>query len=306
MRYDSLVIGGGPAGATAAIYLARFGLTVALVEQAAVGGLLLSTTELDNYTGLPNIKGYELADAIEQQLASYDIARVTGTVTGMDLSNPIKRILVDGEWIEADTVIIASGMRYRKLGLPGEDRLLGRGISHCAMCDGNFFRGQVIGVIGGGDSALKESLYLARLVSRLHLIHRRDQFRGARLYERRLLTAPNVVMEKSTIITALHGEDALEGITVKRLDTGDEEFLPVAGLFVFIGFEAATDYLPQELEKDARGFIKTDGEMLTSIPGVFAAGDIRSKNCRQVATAVGDGATAAHSVHLYLEDRHGS
>jgi thioredoxin reductase (NADPH) len=302
-RYDALVIGAGPAGVAAALYLARFGVAVALVEKLAPGGLLLQTMEIENYPGFPaGIKGYELADAFSAQLEPYpNLVRIQGEIAAVDLAGKVKRVRVDEEWIEADSVVLCPGVRYRKLGLPNEEALLGRGLSHCALCDGNFFRGQVVGVVGGGNSALEESLYLATIVSRLHIIHRRDQFRGAAIYLERMKALPNIVLECSSVISALHGTDSLEGVTLKRLKDGREEFLPLDGLFIFIGFEPAAGFLPPELAVDERGFVLTDAEMATNIPGVFAAGDIRSKRCRQVVTAVGDGATAANSAYIYLE-----
>lgn len=305
--YDALVVGSGPAGLSAALYLARFGASVAVVEKLAPGGLLLQTFEIENYPGFPKpIKGYELADAFSAQLEPYEnLARIQGEISEMQLEGDVKRILIDGEWVEAGCVVISSGVRYKKLGLPGEDKLLGKGLSHCALCDGNFFRGQKVGVVGGGNSALEESLHLSRIVSDLHLIHRRDEFRGAPVYLSRLKSAGNVYFECSTIITALHGEDKLEGVTVKRLRSGEEEFFPMEGLFIFIGFEPAGHFLPNNLHRDQHGFIITDSEMHTNIPGVFAAGDVRSKHCRQVVTAVGDGATAANSASIYLERKHG-
>ncbi len=306
-RFDALVIGAGPAGVTAALYLARFGVSVGLVERLAPGGLLLQTFEIENYPGFPKgVKGYELADALAAHIEPYaNLERIQGEIAAFELGGDTKKVRVDDEWVEAASVVICSGVRYRKLGLPNEDKLLGRGLSHCALCDGNFFRGQTIGVAGGGNSAIEESLHLAKIVSHLHLIHRRDEFRAAPVYLERLKAMNNVTLERSTIITALHGETALEGITVKRLKQGTEEFLPMSGLFIFIGFEPAAGYLPSELRLDERGFIETDTEMRTNIPGVFAAGDIRSKLCRQVVTAVGDGATAANSAFNYLEHQHG-
>lgn len=306
-RYDAIVLGAGPAGVTAALYLARFGVTVALAEKLAPGGLLLQTFSIENYPGFPKgIKGYELADALAEQIEPYpNITRLHGEVMEFILEGEKKRIRLDSEWIEAGAVIIASGVRYRKLGLPGEDKLLGKGLSHCALCDGNFFRDQPVGVVGGGNSAIEESLHLAKLASHLHVIHRRDTFRAAPVYVERLKAMTNVTFECSTVITKLHGEKHLEGITLKRLATGAEEFLPLNGLFIFVGFEPTSGFLPPELEVDANGFIQTDSEMRANLPGIFAAGDIRAKLCRQVVTAVGDGATAANSAFTYLEHKNG-
>ena len=305
--FDALVVGAGPAGVSAALYLARFGIEVALVEKLAPGGLLLQTFEIENYPGFPKgVKGYELADALSDQLEPYtNLTRIYGEIAEMKTEGAIKQLRIDDEWVSAKAVIVSSGVRYRKLGLPGEDKLLGKGISHCALCDGNFFRGQVIAVAGGGNSAIEESLHLAKIAAKLHVIHRRDAFRAAPVYVSRLRALPNVELEYSTVITALHGESKLEGVTLKRVQSGEEVFLPLDGLFVFIGFEPAAQFLPVELERDGGGFILTDTEMRTNMPGIFAAGDIRSKLCRQVVTAVGDGATAANTAHSYLEQSHG-
>ena len=300
-RYDSLVIGGGPAGLSAALYLARFGLKVAIVEKLAHGGLMLLTDDIENYPGFPKgIKGYELSDALSAHLEPYPIDRISGEITALHAETSPKRVRVDEEWIEADSIVVASGVVYRNLGIPGEEKYIGKGISYCALCDGNFFRGQPVAVVGGGNTALEESLYLARLVSDVHLVHRRDAFRGAPIYQERIKKTENIHVEYDSVITALHGETGLDGVTVKNVKTSEEHYLAVNGLFVFIGFLPAGGYLPPELNRDANGFIVTDCEMRTNIPGVFAAGDIRSKACRQVATAVGDGVTAANSAYLYL------
>ncbi|MDL2316393.1 FAD-dependent oxidoreductase [Desulfovibrio sp. OttesenSCG-928-A18] len=306
-RFDCLVIGAGPAGVCAALYLARFDVRVALVEKLAPGGLLLQTSEVENYPGFPKgIKGYELADALDAQLAPYaNLTRIRGEVQEMELGQDVKRVRIDDEWHEAHAVIICAGVRYKSLGLPDEHKFIGKGLSFCALCDANFFRGQKVAVVGGGNSALEESLYLAKIASEVHIIHRRDEFRGAPIYVSRLKEHANVHFEYSTVVSALHGDTALEGITLKRLHSGKEEFLPVQGMFIFIGFLPAGHFLPAELEVDENGFIHTDLEMRTKLPGVFAAGDIRAKLCRQVVTAVGDGATAANSAFTYLERKHG-
>lgn len=306
-HYDALIVGAGPAGATAALYLARFGVQVAMVEKLAPGGLLLQTFEIENFPGFPKgIKGYELADALTAHLESYDtITRINDEITEMKIEGERKLFLVGEEWISASAVIIASGVRYRKLGLPNERELLGKGLSHCALCDGNFFRNQPVAVVGGGNSAIEESLHLAKIVSHLYVIHRRDEFRAAPVYVSRLKALPNVTMLTSNLITQVHGVQQLEGLTLRSVKDDSESYLPVNGLFVFIGFEPDAPFLPAELKLDKSGFIETDTEMHTNLPGVFAAGDIRSKLCRQVVTAVGDGATAANSAYTYLENLHG-
>ncbi|MDR2125193.1 MAG: FAD-dependent oxidoreductase [Desulfovibrio sp.] len=302
-RCDAAVVGAGPAGIAAALYLARFGVKTVLLEKSAPGGLVLTTFEIENYPGFPEgIKGYKLADLLSYQLEPYaNLTHIRAEVTELRREGKSWVLTVDGEKLEAGCVIFCCGVGYRKLGLPGEDALLGRGLSHCAMCDGHFFRGRRVGVVGGGNSALEESLHLTKTVAELHLIHRRDVFRAAPVYVDKIKAAGNVVMEYNSIVTALHGIDKLEGVTLKRLPAGTEEFLPVDGLFIFIGFEPVLPVLPAEIVLDEQGFIVTDAEMRSSVPGVFAAGDIRSKLCRQVVTAVGDGATAANAANSYLE-----
>ena len=204
--------------------------------------------------------------------------------------------------IEGKTVVICSGANPRPLGVPREVQLTGRGVSYCALCDGNFFRDQVVAVVGGGNSALEEALYLSRIVRKLYLIHRREGFRGAKIYQDKIREASDKIeLVLDSVVTELLGEEFLGGVRVKNVKTGVESQLDVDGLFVFVGYDPQNSFFPPELAVDARGFVLTDCEMRTNLPGVFAAGDIRSKLCRQVATAVGDGATAATAAFTYLE-----
>lgn len=306
MLFDSLVIGAGPAGITAALYLARFGLSVALVEKETLGGLVMQTAELENYPGFAKtIRGYELVDAMDAQIAPFEnITRIRGAVTSIELSGDIKSATIDGTVHKAKTIIIASGLTYRKLGLENEARFLGKGFSHCAVCDGQFYRGKVVGVVGGGNSALEEALYLARIASHVHIIHRRDEFRADRMVADRVRNTPNITLELSEVPVSLNGDEYLESVTIRHVTTGNERLVPMECLFVFVGFLPTGGFLLRGLEVDSDGFIVTNCEMHTNIPGVYAAGDIRSKFCRQVATAVGDGATAANSAYRFLEQAH--
>lgn len=301
--FDSIVIGSGPAGLTAALYLARFGVKVALVEKLTSGGMLLQTSEIENYPGFPNVKGYELADAMQSQLSLYPVRRYQGEVSVFEYRpGQTHRLRVGQEWLEGKTAVIAAGLRFRKLGLPDEERLTGYGVSYCALCDGPFYRGQVVGVAGGGNAALEEALYLASLARELHLFHRRDRFRADKIYREKVLATPNITVHYNSVITQLHGKDGLESVTVANAVRPEStEVIPLSGLFVFIGQVPAAEFLPSTLEVDGEGFVVTDTEMRTNLHGVFAAGDIRSKLCKQVATAVGDGATAANSAYSYLE-----
>ncbi|MFH1914136.1 MAG: thioredoxin-disulfide reductase [Pseudomonadota bacterium] len=299
--YDAVVIGGGPAGMTAALYLLRAGVKTAMVEKLSPGGQVLMTSEIENYPGFPSgLQGWELADKFAAHLESYPLERVNDEVRGIEFGQPVHTIKVGEEDIQARAIVLATGSRYRKLGVPGEDRLVGRGVSYCALCDGNFFRDQDVAVIGGGNSALEEALYLARLVNKIYLIHRRDDFRGLLCYQEKCFTHEKIEVLRSTVVEEIVGHTTLESLALHDLKTDERRQLVVDGTFIFVGFEPIMDFVPAAVEKDRNGII-TDVEMRTNIPGVFAAGDIRSKMCRQVASAVGDGATAATAAFSYLE-----
>lgn len=302
-RFDAVVIGGGPAGMTASLYLARSQLSVAMVEKLSPGGQVLMTHFIENYPGYPEgIEGWKLADIFAKHLDAYPaIARLSGEVKAIEPKEGGHRVLIDGEWIEARALIICSGARYKRVGIPGEKELLGKGVSYCALCDGNFFRGQDVAVIGGGNSALEESLYLARIVKKLYLIHRRDDFRAQRCYQNRCEVNPAIDIMRSSVVEQIVGEDKVEAVMVRNLKTGEVQRVAVEGVFVFVGYEPHGGFFPAGMELDEGGFIITDQEYRTSVPGIYAAGDVRSKNVRQVATAVGDGAGSASTVITYLE-----
>lgn len=301
--YDAVIIGGGPAGITAALYMVRAGSSVALVEKYTSGGQILLTAEIENYPGFAGpVKGYELADAMIAQLALYTYDSYMDEVLSMEAVGKEHVITLRENKLRARTVIITSGSQYRQLGLPEEQRFIGRGVSFCALCDGNFYKGKEVAVVGGGNSALDEALYLSGIVGKINLIHRRDEFRADQCLVNGLAKAENITLRLNSVVTALHGESGLSGITIKDVHSGVERDLSVDCLFVFIGFDPQGAFLPAGLEKDAQGFVLTDVEMRTNIPGVFAAGDIRSKLCRQIATAVGDGATAACAARQYLTE----
>jgi len=304
--YDALVIGGGPAGATAVLYLARAGCSVAWIERLSPGGQMLLTEDIDNYPGFPDgIRGWELADKMAAHLEHYVFARYHQAVLAIEVGAGRHAVILENEQLSAKTVIICSGASHRKLGLPNEEKLIGRGISYCALCDGNFFKNQDVAVVGGGNSALEESLYLARIVRKLYLIHRRDEFRADKIYQDKVLSlADTIEPVLSTVVTAIHGDDAIESLRLRNVRTQEERDLKIDGLFVFVGAVPQGQFLPAGLACDAHGFIMTDAEMRTNLPGIYAAGDIRSKLCRQVATAVGDGATAGHAASIYLEQIH--
>lgn len=305
MLYDAVVIGAGPAGITAALYLVRSGVSVALVENAAPGGQILSTAEIENYPGFPkSIKGWELADLFDAHLAGYPVERVRGQVLSVEKAEGnIFRLTLDGERVlEAKAVVACTGAHHRKLGAPGEDAFSGKGVSYCAVCDGNFYRGRDVAVVGGGNSALEEALYLSRIVNKVYLIHRRDAFRGAMVYQNKIREAGNIELVTSSVVDEIRGGAAgVDSVAVRNVKSGEIRVIPVEGVFIYVGMEPVSGYLPEGINRNAAGFVLTDAEMCTDIPGIFAAGDLRAKRCRQVSSAVGDGATAATAASSYLE-----
>ncbi|CAM2057805.1 thioredoxin reductase (NADPH) [Desulfovibrionales bacterium] len=303
--YECSVVGGGPAGMTAVLYLVRSGVKTAWIEKFSPGGQILMTESIENYPGFPKgIKGYELANLFESHVARYEVDRYNDSVSAIGHAPGVNRLRVGVEWIKARSVVLCSGVKYRKLGLPREKELTGKGVSYCALCDGNFFRGQVVGVVGGGNTALEEALYLANLVDKIYLIHRRDSFRGCQLYQEKVAVHPKIEILYNHAVKELLGSPDLVGIRLRDVCRDVDKVLNLAGLFIFIGSLPVTTFVPRELTLDKDGFIITDAEMRTNLPGIFAAGDCRFKRCRQVCTAVGDGATAANAVSLYLEQFH--
>ena len=286
---------------TAALYLLRAGVKTLMIEKMAPGGQVLMTEEIENYPGFPEpLKGYELADRLSAHLDLYPHENIMDEVREIRVGNPIHEIHVGDQVVGAKTIILTTGARYRNLGVPGEQRLVGRGVSYCALCDGNFFRDRTVAVVGGGNSALEEALYLARLVKKLYLIHRRDDFRGAVCYQDKCFTHEKIDVLRSTVVDEIVGADDVESLVLSNTKTGAKSSLDVDGVFIFVGFEPVVSFVPSKVEMESNGII-TDVEMRTNVPGIFAAGDIRAKLCRQVATAVGDGATAATSAFAYLE-----
>ena len=298
--YDMVILGGGPGGYTAALYAARAGLDALLVERLSVGGQMTLTGDIDNYPGFPEgVDGFELGMRMQQQAERFGARTEYAQVTGLDLKAEPKVVTTDSGTLYARTVVVALGAGPRKLELPNEERLTGRGVHFCAHCDGAFFRDKVVALVGGGDSAAAEALHLARLAKKVILIHRRDTLRATKLYHQQLLNLPNLEIRWNSAVTALSGEERLSGIQVRNLLSGSQEELQVDALFVSIGRKPASYLLEGQLTLD-RGYIPADESTETEIPGVYAVGDIRTKHLRQVITAAADGANAVHAAVEYL------
>jgi thioredoxin reductase (NADPH) len=300
--YDVIIIGGGPAGLTAGLYNARARLKVVLYERLAPGGQVLTTDSVENYPGFPDgVSGFELMDRMKTQAEKFGLEIRSDEIIRLELSESRKIVFTGKEQIETKAVIIACGATWKKLGIEGEERLMGKGISFCATCDGPFYRDQEVAVIGGGDTAVEEAIFLTRFASKVHLVHRRDQLRATKLIQERAMAQEKIEFVWNAIPVSVLGETGVEGIELRDLKTGTLSRRAVKGVFVFIGTIPNTALVKGQIKLDESGFIITDDNMQASVRGVFAAGDIRSKLFRQISTAVGEGATASYSAEKYLE-----
>lgn len=306
---DVLIIGGGPAGLTAAIYAGRARLRTAIVEKGIAGGQAANTDQIDNYPGFPEgITGPELSQAMEKQAAKFDAEFVYGDVTGLheENSGTVRHFAVemaDTEPARGRTLIIATGADPVKLGVPGEERLRGRGVSYCATCDGAFFRDKVVAVVGGGDSALTEALFLTRYAKEVIIIHRRNELRAVKSLQEEAAANGKIRFVWNTVVREVKGERTVESLALLDKTTGKETELPANGVFIYVGMKPNTAFLKGFLATDDAGYVKTGEDMRTAIPGVFAAGDVRAKTLRQLVTAVADGAIAAMQAEEYLQAR---
>ena len=299
--YDMIVVGGGPGGYTAALYAARAGMQVAVVEKLAAGGQMAQTHQVDNYPGFEDgIDGIDLADKMQDQAHRFGAETIYAQVEHLELEAVPKTVHTDQGDYFAKTVVIATGANPRKLGLPMEQEFTGRGVHYCAACDGMFYRGNTVVVVGGGNTAAADALALSRIAKKVYVVHRRDTLRATKLYHKPLLEAKNVEFLWNSAITALEGDGRLSGVVVKDLQNGQERSLEVNGLFVSIGRVPATALVEGKLQLDQAGYIQAGENTESSLPGVYAVGDVRSKQVRQIVTAVADGAVAAHAAESYL------
>ena len=301
--YDIIIIGGGPAGYTAALYATRAGLDTLVIERLSAGGQLALTGEVDNYPGFEEgIDGFTLGMKMQGSAERFGAVTEYTEVLSLDLKDKIKKIITDSGEFEAKTVIIATGANPRELGLPREAELLGRGIHYCAHCDGRFYKDKTVAVVGGGNSAAADALYLSRLAKKVYLIHRRDSLRATKIYHEPLKNAENIEFLWDSAITELIAEQRVSGAKIQSLKTGELTEISCDGVFVSIGRKPATDFVKDTVNLDQNGYIIADETTKTNIEGVFAAGDVRTKALRQIVTAVSDGAVAVHFAEGYLNE----
>lgn len=301
---DLIIIGSGPAGLSAAVYAKRAGLSLLVIEEKPMsGGQILNTYEVDNYLGLPGISGFDMGMTFRAHADKLGVEFLEASVIRIEDAGDAKRVVTDGQTLEARTVILATGAEHAKLSVPGEEELSGMGVSYCATCDGAFFRGRTVAVVGGGDVALEDAIYLARGCEKVYLIHRRNELRGARILQEELTALPNVEILYDTTVKEICGEDMVEGLTLQNVRTSEQTQLGVDGIFIAVGIHPCTSLLEGISELDESGYVIAGEDCATSCPGVYAAGDVRRKQLRQVVTAVADGANAVVSVESYLRSR---
>lgn len=305
-RYDLVIIGGGPAGLTAALYAGRARVKTLLLERGVPGGQLLNTEAIEDYPGFDRITGTELAERMTEQARKFGVDIQTAAVTGIRSEGNLKVVDTDNGSFKSDFVILTAGGEPKKLGIPGETEFQGRGVSQCAVCDGAFFKEQEVVVVGGGDAAVEEAVFLTRYVKKVYLIHRRDRFRAQAILVEAAKKHPKVEIILNTIVSEIKGENGeVTGVTLKNVATGQTRPLSVTGVFVFIGFQPNVQFFDHRdhVQHDPLGFLITDPTMQTSVPGVYAAGDVRSQLTRQITTAVGDATTAVIDAVKKLEAR---
>lgn len=300
--YDLIIIGSGPAGLSAAVYGIRAGLKLLVLEKNPMsGGQVLNTYEVDNYLGMPGVNGFDMGMQFRAHADKLGVEFQTAQVASIEEKGEWKVVHTAKQDYETKAVIVATGARYAHLDVPGEEAFSGRGVSYCATCDGAFFRGRTVAVVGGGDVALEDAIYLARTSEKVYLIHRRDTFRGAMILQEEAKKLPNIEILYSHEVVEVKGTDVVEAILVKDKKTGEEKELPLAGVFIAVGVRPETELLQPLLALDEGGYVEAGEDCVTELPGIFVAGDIRRKPIRQIITAVSDGANAATSAMHYTQ-----
>ena len=300
-KYDVIIIRGGAAGLAASIYSVRAMLKTLVIERMAIGGQILYTGEIENYPGFPeSIPGPDLAMLYEKQASRFGVEFEYDTITRLELDGPVKKVIGEEGEYTAKAVIITSGGEHNKLEVPGEEEFAGRGVSYCATCDGNFFRDQDVTVVGGGDAAMDEGLYLTRMASSVTVVHRREELRASKILQKRAFDNPKMSFVWNSAIKEIKGNGDVKSIVLENLKTGEVSEQDTNGVFVYIGFHPINEFMIGSVDLDAAGHVVTDIQMNTSVPGVFAAGDVRTFSERQLANAVGDGVAAALSAYRYI------
>lgn len=299
--YDLMIVGAGPAGVAAAIYAQRAKLnTIVLERQPISGGQVINTYEVDNYPGLPGVSGIELSEKLRNHAEGLGVTFVTEELQRVEDHGTEKHIYTDKGSYHTKTVLIATGANHRKLHVPGEDELLGMGVSYCATCDGAFFKNLIVCVVGGGDVALEDAIFLARICKKVYLIHRREELRGAKILQERLFALQNVEVIWDTTVEAIQGTDMVQSVTLYNKKKQEESILAVDGVFVAVGIVPNSQIFQELVQLDEGGYIVAKEDCATSVPGIYAAGDVRTKQLRQIITAAADGANAVTSVQEYL------
>lgn len=301
-KYDVIVIGAGPGGLTAGLYASRANLSVLILDRGIYGGQMNNTAEVENYPGFKSILGPDLAEKMYQGAIQFGAEYAYGSVEKVEVNGDLKQVVTDSETYEAPVVIIATGSQYRKLGVEGEAEYAGRGVSYCAVCDGAFFKDQPLAVIGGGDSAVEEGIYLSKLASNVNIIHRRDQLRAQKILQERAFANDKIDFTWDTVVTKINGDgQKVTSVSTHNKKTGEDVELKVNGVFIYVGVIPLTEPFKALGITDEQGWIKTDELMRTSLPGVYAIGDVRAKELRQITTAVGDGSIAGQQAFNYIE-----
>ncbi|WP_071130669.1 thioredoxin-disulfide reductase [Enterococcus timonensis] len=301
--YDVIVIGAGPAGMTAALYASRSNLSVLLIERGAPGGQMNNTAEVENYPGFNSIMGPELANKMYEGVNQFGAENAYGIVESVKDFGTYKLVHCEDQDYKGKTIVIATGCVHRKLGVPGEEEFAGRGVSYCAVCDGAFFREKELYVIGGGDSAVEEGIYLTQFAKKVTIVHRRNELRAQKIIQDRAFANPKIDFKWDSVLEEISGNQMqVTQVKIKNLKTETEEVLPADGVFIYVGLDPLTQAFEDLNITNAEGWIETDIEMRTNIPGIFAVGDVREKNLRQIVTAVGEGGIAGQQVYNYLEE----
>ena len=303
MMYDTMIIGAGPAGMTAALYAARSNLKVALLERGIYGGQMNNTAEIENYPGYARISGPELAEKMFEPLENLGVEHLFGQVEKIEDHGDYKKIIIEDEVFETKTVILASGANHRHLGVPGEEEYNSRGVSYCAVCDGAFFRDEDLLVVGGGDSAVEEAIFLTRFAKSVTIVHRRDQLRAQKLLQERAFANEKISFIWDSVVKEIKGDDhRVTSVVFENVKTGQISESDFGGVFIYVGLDPVSDFVKDLGICDEAGWIVTDQHMKTAIDGIYAIGDVRQKDLRQITTAVGDGAVAGQEVYKYITE----